>query len=1077
MCSNSNGSQASGSSELKTPSQVSSAPNPRPEVSMAKARGSGNAPHNNNNTKSTSRQTGKTSQTKSSPCEGFKSTDGHPPTANRGAISVRGAGSDAGPDRAGIGQALSNHPNFGGGCEGTLDERTGELVIINRCPDNAIIKNDPAVTSKRPQSRSVTKNPKRKVSSNKSDTEVYLSTSTGDLIIDRKRRLIGDEFYSRNGGILNPITQEDIQHLPTIVSSEDHLSPTDEILCSSGVPSNGVTINGGVPFALVEEEGVDLLKRIDPQDLGISVDSHGSGTVVVTSLPGGSLMQDVILYTGNPALLLNGLQSHSMPPASSSPTDSNSSNGSDLSASPPLGSSGGSFGGGKFSGGGGITLYGSPLSSLGLPHQHHLHHQFSHHGDYGNINQLSGATVITDMASILPQNVKNEPEDLTGARRDNHNNNDPTDDLQSSMSNSQNLLKSPLDSKSGSPPVVVTTDGHVVLSTDLNNSTFVPVGPPHGVSNDHPPYGNDFPGPPFDSSGRSIYPGDSYRTVDSDMYNPAPSPDFASTVQRVVNGDVQFVQYHYKGGSGPPLGPSIPQGPPGHGPNPHMNSPDSGIGDAALNQGHSDGFDGYPHAEILNDSYRKWNTDFRAPTEEKIQIPKVFSPYGFKYTMESPTSGSVRREDDRITYINKGQFYGLTLEYIMDPESPPLKSNTVKSVIMLVFSFISREGKSPDDELKAWQFWHGRQHSIKQRILDPDQKNSSGIVGGVEETLALNALVVYWNPLEGPAKVNIAVQCLSTDFSTQKGVKGLPLHLQIDTYDDPRDSNAPVYHRGYAQIKVFCDKGAERKARDEERRASKRRATPSGKRRLDEMYHTPLERSEFYSMADLSKPPVLFSPPDPDKAGLEFGGDIPSFYSRASPPDSMLKLNGSVPPTPGPDQVHSPFSSRSHYSTTDSKLLRWDDNELEQHHLFESRPIHLDGDLAAIDISIKKEHHILPSSLSGGPLPEKRPKLLPSPHERIMIYVRQETEEAYTPLHLVPPSVPGLIRAIESKYKINARNIRYLYRKNKQGALVKLDDDMIKYYCNEDVFLMQVMVTEGLGGEESMVYDITLSEI
>jgi len=72
----------------------------------------------------------------------------------------------------------------------------------------------------------------------------------------------------------------------------------------------------------------------------------------------------------------------------------------------------------------------------------------------------------------------------------------------------------------------------------------------------------------------------------------------------------------------------------------------------------------------------------------------------------------------------------------------------------------------------------------------------------VEESHALNALNVFWNPMEGPAKVNIAVQCLSTDFSTQKGVKGLPLHIQIDTYDDPRDANAPVYHRGYAQIKV-----------------------------------------------------------------------------------------------------------------------------------------------------------------------------------------------------------------------------------------------------------------------------------
>ena len=33
--------------------------------------------------------------------------------------------------------------------------------------------------------------------------------------------------------------------------------------------------------------------------------------------------------------------------------------------------------------------------------------------------------------------------------------------------------------------------------------------------------------------------------------------------------------------------------------------------------------------------------------------------------------------------------------------------------------------------------------------------------------------------------------------------------------------------------------------------------------------------------------------------------------------------------------------------------------------------------------------------------PEKRLKVVPPPTERIMIYVRQETEEAFTALHLV----------------------------------------------------------------------------
>ena len=106
----------------------------------------------------------------------------------------------------------------------------------------------------------------------------------------------------------------------------------------------------------------------------------------------------------------------------------------------------------------------------------------------------------------------------------------------------------------------------------------------------------------------------------------------------------------------------------------------------------------------------------------------------------------------------------------------------------------------------------------------------------------------------------------------------MPLHVQIDTYDDIREGS-PVFHRGYAQIKVFCDKGAERKARDEERRANKRKMNQSaGKRRLDEMYHPALERSEFYAMQDTHKPPVLFTPPpNQDKAAIDFGTDVPRY--------------------------------------------------------------------------------------------------------------------------------------------------------------------------------------------------------
>lgn len=75
-------------------------------------------------------------------------------------------------------------------------------------------------------------------------------------------------------------------------------------------------------------------------------------------------------------------------------------------------------------------------------------------------------------------------------------------------------------------------------------------------------------------------------------------------------------------------------------------------------------------------------------------------------------------------------------------------------------------------------------------------------------------------------QIFISVNCLSTDFSSQKGVKGLPLNLQIDTYSYNNRSNKPI-HRAYCQIKVFCDKGAERKIRDEERKQSRRKGKVS----------------------------------------------------------------------------------------------------------------------------------------------------------------------------------------------------------------------------------------------------------
>lgn len=44
---------------------------------------------------------------------------------------------------------------------------------------------------------------------------------------------------------------------------------------------------------------------------------------------------------------------------------------------------------------------------------------------------------------------------------------------------------------------------------------------------------------------------------------------------------------------------------------------------------------------------------------------------------------------------------------------------------MVVF----RDDKSVEDEQKAWEFWHSRQHSHKQRVIDIGKSSASSMPG------------------------------------------------------------------------------------------------------------------------------------------------------------------------------------------------------------------------------------------------------------------------------------------------------------------------------------------------------------
>ncbi|XP_032103799.1 grainyhead-like protein 2 homolog [Sapajus apella] len=279
--------------------------------------------------------------------------------------------------------------------------------------------------------------------------------------------------------------------------------------------------------------------------------------------------------------------------------------------------------------------------------------------------------------------------------------------------------------------------------------------------------------------------------------------------------------------------------------------------------------------------------------------------------------------------------------------------------------------------------------------ITADYKESFNTIGNIEE-IAYNAVSFTWDVNE-EAKIFITVNCLSTDFSSQKGVKGLPLMIQIDTYSYNNRSNKPI-HRAYCQIKVFCDKGAERKIRDEERKQNRKKGkgqasqTQCNSSSDGKLAAIPLQKKSdityFKTMPDLHSQPVLFIP-DVHFANLQRTGQV-------------------------------------YYNTDDER----------------------EGS------SVLVKRMFRPMEEEFGPVPSKQMK--EEGTKRVLLYVRKETDDVFDALMLKSPTVKGLMEAISEKYGLPVEKIAKLYKKSKKGILVNMDDNIIEHYSNEDTFILNM---------------------
>nr|XP_008122333.2 PREDICTED: grainyhead-like protein 3 homolog [Anolis carolinensis] len=373
----------------------------------------------------------------------------------------------------------------------------------------------------------------------------------------------------------------------------------------------------------------------------------------------------------------------------------------------------------------------------------------------------------------------------------------------------------------------------------------------------------------------------------------------------------------------------------------------------------------------------------------------------FEYTLGSPKAIHIKSGESPMAYLNKGQFYPVSLKTVGDTKGLHLSSDKVKSVVMVVFD----NEKIPMEQLKFWKHWHSRQPTAKQRVIDvADCKENFNTVQHIEE-VAYNALSFVWNVAE-EAKVFVGVNCLSTDFSSQKGVKGVPLNLQIDTYDFGTGTNRLV-HRAICQIKIFCDKGAERKMRDDERKQFRRKGKclDANNNSLKSCLVSGFRGNEITYLkpqADLETQPVLF---------------IPNVHF------SNLQRCATVLPASG--VPHDP-----------SRL------------------------------PLKRSCSSFPDDFN--PLASKKAK--GEDPQRVLLYVRRESEEVFDALMLKTPDLKGLRNAISEKYGLPEESIYKVYKKCKRGILVNMDNNIIQHYSNHMAFLLDVV-------EAEEKFQVTLKEL
>ncbi|CDS08120.1 hypothetical protein LRAMOSA02069 [Lichtheimia ramosa] len=166
----------------------------------------------------------------------------------------------------------------------------------------------------------------------------------------------------------------------------------------------------------------------------------------------------------------------------------------------------------------------------------------------------------------------------------------------------------------------------------------------------------------------------------------------------------------------------------------------------------------------------------------------------------------------RFKAILEGQYYDVIISKLDDCDDQVITSS---------ISIMFHDETHRKDANNYWKFWISQQKQVNTaRAIDIDPNRCQGVKDIV--TSCFDSVSFKWDAKIG-ATVSIRFNCLSTDFSRIKGVKGIPLRLHMMNQIDD------TVEQSYCLVKFFRDKGAEHKNKDDVRHVEKQLERIRGK--------------------------------------------------------------------------------------------------------------------------------------------------------------------------------------------------------------------------------------------------------